>query len=192
MLSLPRSWRCGYSKMHLYGPLIIIKQSFCNTKGFTSELLCALDNLCANEWLQCTADLYLSEITDSGLCLWICSVSEFILSWIIEDLFFSSLSYIKYSTYVSNCYSLSCNALRFFSASARPELPTHGFLQLLHKLNIYNEPLCYFADMCLLGLPLHSKYFYPFSSKVQWCFSDISSLKKQQQKNNKYSLCCPT
>lgn len=111
---------------------------------------------------------------------------------LLKTCFFSSLSYIKYSTYVSNCYSLSCNALRFFSASARPELPTHGFLQLLHKLNIYNEPLCYFADMCLLGLPLHSKYFYPFSSKVQWCFSDISSLKKQQQKNNKYSLCCPT
>lgn len=157
MLSLPPSWRCGYSKMHLYGPRMITTQSYCImiSKWWSYDYLCA-NGVKQIPLIQTFITLIL--VCAFGCALW--SVNSF-YPWIIKDL--SLFPYLIWNAFIC-CHAL-LTFLQTLAANARPELPTHEFLQLLHRLNIYNEPLCYFADMCLLGLPLHSKCFLPFPQK---------------------------
>lgn len=127
------------------------------------------------------SDLY---HTDYGLCLWMCSGL-----WIhfVYELLRTCLCFLIWHDIINSCVKLSFPAmhcLHFFLKIACQfkafKLPTHEFLQLLHMLNIYNEPLCYFADMCLLGLPLHSKRFSTLSPNVQQCFSNTSISENAQ------------
>lgn len=117
---------------------------------------------------------------DSGLCFWTCShlwihfvheLLRFCASFLILCKIIN-LS-IKQSFAVKHWSQIFCT----LPTKARPELPTHEFLQLLHRLNIYKEALYYFADMCLLGHPQHSRCFLLFPLKVHGAFFDLPPIK---------------
>lgn len=173
MLSLPQRWRCGYSKMHL----IMITTVWIKKKADIVIIMALWLFMC--KWLN-AIDYKSHEFRPLSVSHWVWSVPFNVLwsvnlfcSQIIRN-FSVSLSAMVWLTTALNSL-ICCHALLTFfqtlPANARPELPTHEFLQLLHRRNIYNEPLL-FCSHVSIGSPTASHVFFP--SQVQQRSCDIS------------------